>query len=133
MKFEDIINNDKIFLYYGDMEKQRRDYTNIPFIGLSLKKQDQFHTKHDVTQTLPLKDNTVDIIQSEDVMEHIEYEMLKNLLMIYFRVLKPEDSFVYQCLTISVIFYIIVLKKIVMEILYLIKEVVVNMIELIKK
>ena len=40
MKFENIVNNDKIFLYYGDMPKQRRDYTNIPFIGLSLHNQD---------------------------------------------------------------------------------------------
>ena len=50
------------------MSKQRRDYTKIPFIGLSLHKQDQYHIKHNITQTLPLKDNTVDIIQSEDVM-----------------------------------------------------------------
>lgn len=29
MKFKDILNNDKIFLYCGDISKQRRDYTNI--------------------------------------------------------------------------------------------------------
>jgi SAM-dependent methyltransferase len=93
MKFKDIINNDKIFLYYGDMAKQRRDYTNIPFIGLSLHKENKTHIQHDVTTPLPLKDNTVDIVQSEDVMEHIEYSILKKSINEIFRVLKPGGLF----------------------------------------
>ena len=97
MKFEDIINNDNIFLYYGDMSISRRNITNIPFIGLSLRDEpmfdNQYHIKHDVTKTLPLKNNTVDIIQSEDVFEHIEYNMLKNSINDIFRVLKPGGLF----------------------------------------
>ena len=93
MKFEDIVNNDKIFLYCGDVPKQRRDYTKIPFIGLSLDNDNKYHIKHDITQTLRVKDNTVDIIQSEDVMEHIEYGMLKKSIDDIFRVLKPGGLF----------------------------------------
>lgn len=93
MKFKDILNNDKIFLYCGDTPKQRRDYTNIPFIGLSLYTDDEYHILHNITHTLPLKDNTVDIIQSEDVMEHIEYTILKKTIDDIFRVLKPGGLF----------------------------------------
>ena len=93
MKFEDIINNDKIFLYCGDLPKQRCDYTKIPFIGLSLNFSNQTHIQHDVTKPIPLKENTVDIVQSEDVMEHIEYSMLKKSINEIFRVLKPGGLF----------------------------------------
>jgi SAM-dependent methyltransferase len=93
MKFEDIINNDKIFLYCGDMPIQRRTFTNIPFIGLSLKNNDLYHIQHNMVNPIPLKDNTVDIIQSEDVMEHIEYGMLKKSINEIFRVLKPGGLF----------------------------------------
>jgi predicted SAM-dependent methyltransferase len=93
MKFEDIINNDKIFLYCGTMPKQRRDYTNIPFIGLSLHRGNETHIQHNIIKPIPLKDNTVDIVQSEDVMEHIEYSMLKKTIDEIFRVLKPGGLF----------------------------------------
>ena len=93
MKFNDIINNDNIFLYCGDIVKQRRDYTNTPFIGLSLHRDNQYHIQHDMTLPIPLKDNTVDIVQSEDVMEHIEYSMLKKSIDEIFRVLKPGGLF----------------------------------------
>jgi ubiquinone/menaquinone biosynthesis C-methylase UbiE len=43
--------------------------------------------------TLPLKDNTVDIIQSEDVIEHIEYTLLKKTIDDIFRVLKLGGLF----------------------------------------
>jgi SAM-dependent methyltransferase len=93
MKFQDIINNDKIFLYCGDLPKQRCDYTKIPFIGLSLNFGNETHIHHDVTKPIPLKENSVDIVQSEDVMEHIEYSMLKNSINEIFRVLKPGGLF----------------------------------------
>ena len=93
MKFEDIVDNAEIFLYCGDMPYQRRDYTNKPFVGLSLLNNDPYHIRHNITQPIPLKDNTVDIVQSEDVMEHIEYDMLKTTINDIFRVLKPGGLF----------------------------------------
>lgn len=93
MKFENIIDNDNIYLYLGDMTKQRRDYTNKNFIGLSINYSDKYHIHHDVTKSIPLNNNTVDIVQSEDVMEHIEYDKLKNSINEIYRILKPGGLF----------------------------------------
>ena len=93
MKFEDIINDNNIYLYLGDMPIQRRTYTNKSFIGLSLSQNNQYHIQHDVTNPIPLKDNSVDIVQSEDVMEHIEYKLLKDSINDIYRVLKPGGLF----------------------------------------
>ena len=77
----------QIYLYLGDMTKQRRDYTNKNFIGLSINYSDKYHIHHDVTYSIPLNNNTVDIVQSEDVMEHIEYDKLKNSINEIYRIL----------------------------------------------
>ena len=93
MKFENIVDNDNIYLYLDDLSRQRRDYTNKNFIGLSLTNNNEYHIQHDVTNPIPLNDNTVDIVQSEDVMEHIEYNMLKNSINEIYRILKPGGLF----------------------------------------
>lgn len=93
MIFEDIINLNNIYLYLGDITLQRRTYTNKDFIGLSLNYDDKYHIKHDVTKPILLKDNSVDIVQSEDVMEHIEYHLLKDSINEIFRILKPNGLF----------------------------------------
>ena len=93
MKFTDIINNNNIFLYLGDLDHQRITYTKKKFIGLSLNKDNNNHIKHDVTEPIPLNNNSVDIIQSEDVMEHIEYLSLKNVINEMYRILKPGGLF----------------------------------------
>jgi SAM-dependent methyltransferase len=95
MKFEDIIDNDNIYLYLGDISTQRREYTNIPFIGLLNKNnfENKYHIQHDVTNSIPLNNNTVDIVQSEDVMEHIEYDLLKDSINDIYRILKPGGLF----------------------------------------
>jgi len=93
MKFEHIINNDEIYLYLGNMSEQRRIYTGKNFIGLSLNISNEHHIQHDVTKSLLLNSNSVDIVQSEDVMEHIEYNMLKSCINEIYRVLKPRGLF----------------------------------------
>ena len=93
MKFEDINNNKNIYLYLGDIPKQRIDYNKIKFVGLSLNINDEHHIQHDVTKPIPLNANSVDIVQSEDVMEHIEYSILKDVINEIYRVLKPGGLF----------------------------------------
>ena len=93
MKFEDIITDDNIYLYLGDMDTQRRDYTNKNFIGLSINYSNKYHIHHGVTKSIPLNNNTVDIVQSEDVMEHIEYNELKKPINEIYRILKPGGLF----------------------------------------
>jgi SAM-dependent methyltransferase len=97
MKFEDIINLDNIYLYLGDISIQRREYTKKNVIGLSITPEEQWHNKyhisHNVINPIPLKNNTVDIVQSEDVMEHIEYHLLKDSINEIYRILKPGGLF----------------------------------------
>jgi predicted SAM-dependent methyltransferase len=93
MKFEDLIHSNDIYLYLGDLPVQRRNYTNKNFIGLSLIQNNQYHIKHDVVKHIPLNDNTVNIVQSEDVMEHIEYHLLKDSINEIYRILKPGGLF----------------------------------------
>lgn len=93
MKFEDLTTFNEIYLYLGDMSEERRLVTNKNFIGLSLTQNNNLHIKHDVTNSIPLKDNTVDIVQSEDVMEHIEYDLLTETINEIYRILKPGGLF----------------------------------------
>ena len=93
MRFEDIANDKNIYLYLGDIAQQRRSYTNLNFIGLSLSNNDEYHIQHDVTKPFLLNTNSVDIVQSEDVMEHIEYDLLKSSINEIYRILKPGGLF----------------------------------------
>ena len=56
------------------ISRPNRLYENQGFIGLSIKQADWNTIKHDITRPFPLKDNTVDFFQAEDVLEHIPYE-----------------------------------------------------------
>jgi predicted SAM-dependent methyltransferase len=93
MLFSDIKNNDKIYLYCGDMYMKMLEYTTIPFIGLSLTQSNNNHIKHDITNKFDLLDNSVDIVQSEDVMEHIDYNQLPDIINEIYRVLKVGGLF----------------------------------------
>ena len=90
LQFSDIKNRKKLFLYAGDLVDLRARHSSYKnFIGLSLGLSDAHHIKHDVTKPFDLRDNSVDIFQSEDVFEHIEYDLLPSVLEEVFRVLKP--------------------------------------------
>ena len=92
VNFDDIKNNANIYLYAGDMNYQERR-KNYPFIGLSLNQSNEYHIRHDVTQKMDLLDDSVDIYQSEDVFEHIEYDELKDTINEIYRILKPGGLF----------------------------------------
>ena len=91
VNFNNIKNNENIYLYAGDMPINRREPK--PFIGLSLTQDNMYSIKHDVTLPMNLQDNCVNIYQSEDVFEHIEYNKLSNIFNEIYRVLKPNGLF----------------------------------------
>lgn len=94
LTFNDIRNNKEIYLYCGDMPEQRRKFTNLPFIAMTLKKNPpKYHISHDITNKIRLNDNTVNIVQSQDVMEHIEYSKLREIINDIHRILKPNGLF----------------------------------------
>jgi SAM-dependent methyltransferase len=98
-KFSDIDKRQKNYLYAGDIPPMA-EYSE--YIGLSLTQKNKNHIKHDVLKKYPLKDNTVDRYQSEDVFEHIIYEQLHLVINEIYRVLKKDGLFRlslpdYQC------------------------------------
>lgn len=86
MIFDDI-KTGNIYLYLGDLPMNRITYTGKHFIGLSLNNNDKYHINHDITDVMNMEDNIVDIVQSEDVMEHVEYHKLKDCINEIYRVL----------------------------------------------
>ena len=52
-----------------------------------------YNIKHDLTKKHDLYDNSVDIYQSEDVFEHIEYDELLPAINDIYRILKPNGLF----------------------------------------
>lgn len=107
MTFEEIKNLDKSYLYAGDLKKwqrtsleKREAITNKSWIGLTLPNygeekgtDDENHILFDITHQMPLKECSVDIYQSEDVHEHIGYELLVDQINDIYRVLKPGGLF----------------------------------------
>ena len=106
--FDNIKNNDEIYLYAGDLKQwnmvsvgKRFELTNKKWIGLTLPKygengygtEDENHILFDITTRMPLDDNTIDIYQSEDVHEHIEYDLLVDQINEVYRCLKPGGLF----------------------------------------
>ena len=92
--WEDILQREIIKLYAGDFPSSGAKYAQ-DFIALSLPEEinhEQNHAfiRHDITKPMPLPDNSVNIYQSEDVFEHIEYHKLISVMNEIYRVLKPK-------------------------------------------
>lgn len=92
MTFDDVKNQKNIYLYLGDYVNTVR-FNNIPFIGISIRKNDSRHIKHNIINPFPLQTNSVDIIQSEDVIEHLKYSDVLNHINEMYRILKPDGLF----------------------------------------
>lgn len=90
MYFSDIKYKENIYLYAGDCINNISQY---PFIGLSLQCNNNTNIQHDILNKMDLFDNSVDIYQSEDVFEHIEYDKLQDVINEIYRVLKPGGLF----------------------------------------
>lgn len=99
IRFEDLLTYKQLFLYAGDIPDMK-EYRK--FIGLSINQHNRRHIRHDVTQKIPLPDQSVDLFQSEDVFEHIEPDLLPAVINEIYRLLKPGGVFRlslpdYQC------------------------------------
>ena len=114
MNFTKLKNQDKIFLcagenFYSKWEEYKKK-TKFNWIGIwldldkDLKTQNLglinknnpanlYNIKHDLTKKHDLNDNSVNIYQSEDVFEHIEYDKLLPAINDIYRILKPGGLF----------------------------------------
>ena len=93
LTFDHIRNNKKIYLYLGTRTSQKPSVENIPSVGVALNFSDSNHIHHDITKPFALNDQSVDVIQSEDVMEHIEIDCVVEHLNEIHRLLKPNGYF----------------------------------------
>jgi predicted SAM-dependent methyltransferase len=92
MRFSDLSSLDSVNLYAGDVPDMP-EYRSNKKIGLSLRQNDKWHIRHDVSKPLPIPDESVDTYQSEDVFEHIQFEKLPATLSEVYRVLKKGGLF----------------------------------------
>lgn len=90
MTFYKLRDTSPIFLYAGDVPQSEKYHK---FIGLSINNNDYQHIKHDIREKMPLNDCCVDIYQSEDVFEHIEPELLPEIMNEIYRILKKGGVF----------------------------------------
>lgn len=92
MKFSELSSLPFVNLYAGDVPDMP-EYRTRQLVGLSLVQEDKWHIRHDVTKPLPIPDESVDLYQSEDVFEHIEYERLPATISEIYRILKKGGLF----------------------------------------
>ncbi|WP_431304492.1 class I SAM-dependent methyltransferase [Sediminicoccus sp. BL-A-41-H5] len=81
------------YLYFGNLPKDERQYASGLFIGLALEPLHEREIRHDARDPLPVPDNSVERIQSQDVFEHIPYDALPPILDEIMRVLVPGGRF----------------------------------------
>jgi predicted SAM-dependent methyltransferase len=92
MKFSELSSLPYVNLYAGDIPDSP-EYRNRQIVGLSLRREDKRHIRHDVSKPLPIPNGSIDSYQSEDVFEHIEYEKLPLTISEIHRVLKKGGLF----------------------------------------
>lgn len=85
-------NRKTVKLYAGDICDEIH-LADKDVVGLSINKEDCRHILHDITTSYPLPDDSVDSYQAEDVLEHIEYDKLVDVINEIWRVLKPGSVF----------------------------------------
>lgn len=80
-------------LYFGNLTTGERQYASGRFVGLALAPQHSQEIRHDARQKLPVADNSVERIQSQDVFEHLAYDELPAIFDDIHRALKPGGIF----------------------------------------
>lgn len=78
-------------LYAGFLSRRLLQFKT--HIGLALGTPTLRNIAHDVTQPMPIPDNSVEVYQSEDVFEHVPYDTLPAVFDEIYRVLKPGGLF----------------------------------------
>lgn len=86
--FEEAIKRDFVYFYAGTVYDEIF-MNNENLFGISIDHKDKKNILHDITKPYPIEDNCVDVYQAEDVLEHIEYEKLRDCIDEIYRILKP--------------------------------------------
>ncbi len=90
MTWKNLQNWETIYLNLGggDNCHPRDNYKNYISVDLD-SSESEYSIQHDLTKPIPLENNTVDRIHTEDFLEHIMIDDIKKLLKECYRILKP--------------------------------------------
>lgn len=81
------------YLYFGNLCTHERQFQSEKWYGLALQPTHDREVQHDARQPLPVPADSVQKIQSQDVFEHIDYELLPPILSDIYRALAPGGVF----------------------------------------
>lgn len=85
--WETLNSNSPIRLYAGKLSRHLPQWNT--HVGLTPYFPNSRNIPHDVRSRHPLQDGTVDLYQSEDVYEHLEYSALPFVISEIYRILRP--------------------------------------------
>jgi SAM-dependent methyltransferase len=80
-------------IYFGNLFPSEPQYKSNEFYGLALHPKFDKDIAHNLNNRLPFDDNTIEKIQSQDVIEHIPYDNNISILDDVYRSLKPGGIF----------------------------------------
>jgi len=88
--WDQFLKNKKRSLYAGSLTKEHKKQGYYGITPFERKKQ---HLYHNIINKMPIPDDSIDVFQSEDVFEHIEFNKLETIFKEIYRVLKPGAIF----------------------------------------
>ena len=91
VNWQELQNKKTIKLYAGDVGPDEPQF--FTHVGLSLSREDGSNIKHNLTEPIPLPENSVEVFQSQDVYEHIKLDSLLPMVNEVYRILKPGALF----------------------------------------
>lgn len=80
-------------IYFGNLFPSEPQYKSNEFYGLALYPKFEKDIEHNLNSRLPFDDNSLEKIQSQDVIEHIPYDNNIAILNDVYRALKPGGIF----------------------------------------
>ncbi|WP_159074814.1 methyltransferase domain-containing protein [Polynucleobacter difficilis] len=80
-------------IYFGNLFPSEPQYQSNEFYGLALHPKFEKDIQHNLNSRLPFEDNSLEKIQSQDVIEHIPYDNNIAILDDVYRALKPGGIF----------------------------------------
>jgi hypothetical protein len=85
--------SDSKYIYFGNLFPAEDQYKSGLFRGLSLHPKFDRDIPHDARHPMAFSDNSVEGFQSQDVFEHIEFELVAGILDDIYRCMTPGGIF----------------------------------------
>lgn len=82
-----------IYIYHGNLFRSEYQYKIPAFYGLALERNNPRDLLVASNGKIPIEDEIVDAFQSQDVLEHLDPEILIDTLNEIYRILKPNGFF----------------------------------------